>query len=65
LLDEYTQAMGEDIEYYAKQLTPELPTATMDQHIRSHVLLDLDKLLKDAGYSLDHVTSDFKNKPNA
>ena len=54
LLDEYTQAMGEDIAYHAKQLTPELPTTTMDQHIRSYVLVELEKLLKDAGYSLDH-----------
>ncbi|KAG2544672.1 hypothetical protein PVAP13_9KG177801 [Panicum virgatum] len=53
LLDEYTQAMGEDIAYHAKQLTPELPTTTMDQHIRSYVLVELEKLLKDAGYSLD------------
>ena len=46
--------MGEDIAYHAKQLTPELPTTTMDQHIRSYVLVELEKLLKDAGYSLDH-----------
>uniref|UniRef100_A0A0A8ZWF2 ATP-dependent DNA helicase n=1 Tax=Arundo donax TaxID=35708 RepID=A0A0A8ZWF2_ARUDO len=54
LLNEYTQSMGEDIAYHAKQLNPQVPAVLMEQHIRSYVLDELDKLLRDAGYSLGH-----------
>ncbi|XP_066361348.1 uncharacterized protein [Miscanthus floridulus] len=53
LLDDHIQKMGEDIAYRANHLAPEIPVALIKQQVRSYVLHELDKLLKDARYSLD------------
>jgi chromosomal replication initiation ATPase DnaA len=46
--------MGEDMAYRARQLAPEAPDVIIQQHIRSYVLQELQELLRDAGYSLEH-----------
>lgn len=54
LLEEYVKVMGEDMAYRAKRLAPETPDVIVQQHIRSYVLQELQILLGDAGYSLQH-----------
>jgi len=56
LLEEYIKVMGEDMACCAKQLAPEAPDVIIQQHIRSYALQELQKLLSDAGYSLDHFS---------
>jgi hypothetical protein len=54
LFEEYVKVMGEDMAYRARQLAPEAPDVIIQQHIRSYVLQELQELLRDAGYSLEH-----------
>ncbi|XP_066392882.1 uncharacterized protein [Miscanthus floridulus] len=54
VFDQYVRVMGEDMLYRAKLLAPEAPDAVIQQHIRSCVLHELEKLIRDAGYSLHH-----------
>lgn len=53
LFEEYVHAMGDDIKWRAMQVMPGTSQLLLDQEIRSCVLLELDTLLKNAGYTLD------------
>ena len=48
------KVIGEDMLYRAKPLAPDAPEAIIQQHIKSCVLHELEKLLRHAGYNLDH-----------
>jgi hypothetical protein len=54
LFDEFAQIMGDDMKYRICQLTPGLPEAILQRQVRSYVLLELDNLLRNVGYTLDH-----------
>ncbi|CAD6210906.1 unnamed protein product [Miscanthus lutarioriparius] len=53
LFDEFAQIMGDDMRYRILRLTPGIPEPLLQSQIRSYVLLELDNLLKNAGYTLD------------
>lgn len=54
LLEDYIKPMGEDLAYRTIRPTQGISQPLVQQHIRSYVLDELDKLLKDSGYSLGH-----------
>jgi hypothetical protein len=56
LFDEYVKKMGEDMLYRSKQLAPDTLDDNIQTHIRSSVLRELEKLLKDKGYTLKHFS---------
>jgi hypothetical protein len=51
--DEFAQIMGNDMRYRIHRLTPAIPEPLLQSQIRSYVLLELDNLLKNVGYTLD------------
>jgi hypothetical protein len=53
LFHEFEQVMGDDIRYRISRLTPGLSEPLHQRQIRSYVLLELDNLLKNVGYTLD------------
>lgn len=54
LFDDHVQAMGEDIRYHTNKIASGICGPPIEHHIRSYVFLELDKLLNNAGYTLDH-----------
>ncbi|TVU44908.1 hypothetical protein EJB05_04371 [Eragrostis curvula] len=70
LFDEFAHLMGDDIRYRINKLSSGISIPSLEQYIRSHVLLELEKLLKNAGYILahfhlpqpEHVSPDFENR---
>jgi hypothetical protein len=52
LFDEFAQIMGDDMRYRIHRLTPAIPEPLLQSQIRSYVLLELDNLLKNVGYTL-------------
>ena len=54
LFDNNVQLMGEDFAYRVCQQTPRIHQNILQEHIRLSTLAELDRLLRDVGYSLDH-----------
>lgn len=54
LFDNHVQLMGEDFAYRVSQHTPGIHQTIIQEHIRSSTLAELDRLLRDVGYTLDH-----------
>lgn len=54
LFDEYAQLMEDDIKYRTRQHAPGASQALIEKQVRSCVLLELDNLLKNTGYTLHH-----------
>ncbi|KAL6620651.1 hypothetical protein ACP70R_035790 [Stipagrostis hirtigluma subsp. patula] len=54
LFDEYVQIMGDDMRYHIRKHSANISNSLLEKQIRSHVLLELDSLLKNAGKTLGH-----------
>uniref|UniRef100_A0A0A9CVR0 ATP-dependent DNA helicase n=1 Tax=Arundo donax TaxID=35708 RepID=A0A0A9CVR0_ARUDO len=52
--EEHISIMGEDATYHATCGRSLLPASSLMRHVRSYVISEIDKLLTNAGYSLEH-----------
>jgi hypothetical protein len=56
LFDEHASQMSEDITHRLNQRPSQSNTSSMDSYVRSSLLIELDKLLRDSGYCLSHFS---------
>lgn len=54
LFDDHIHAMGDDIRYDTSQLTAGISLPQIELHIKSYVLLELQRLLNNIGHALGH-----------
>jgi hypothetical protein len=50
----HSSHMSEDIVYQVNRVTSSLNSSSMETFVASSLLFELEKLLRDAGYSLSH-----------
>ena len=54
LLEEHAAAMGEDFAYHTRSVAADYTSCCIESYARSYVLTEIDMLLKNSGYNLEH-----------